>query len=272
MSDDLAPEIENNGDNEDVSHETESSTVETNESPEASQQPETDTEEKKRAGVQKRIDQLTRQRYEEQRRREELEQQLKELQAKQDQPKPVVAPNPEDFEDYNEYLERQADFLAHRAQEKISEAQKQQAQADQQRQLREEQANRTQRFKERVEAEIDQYEGFLDKVNDPVFNQITESMHQDLITLIQESEKGTALTYHLANNLAEADRIARLNPVLAARELALLEASIKLPQPKKVSDAPDPIAPIGGNEEAVKDPSQMSTDEWMAWRNKNAKR
>lgn len=268
MSEDLAPEIENNGDNEDVSHETESSTVETNESPEASNQQETDADEKKRAGVQKRIDQLTREKYEERRRAEELEARLKDLESKISKPEPVAAPNPEDFDDYNEYLNKQADYLASLAQERIRRSQEQELKAAEQRRLADEQAERAQRYKDRVEAELSQYEGFMERVNDPTFNRITNVMHPDIIALIQESDKGTALTYHLATHLSEADRIAKLSPVLAARELAILETKIQSPKPKKVSEAPDPIKPLGGNEQAVKNEDQMSIDEWMAWRNR----
>jgi len=269
MQDDLTPEIENNG-APDVSQETNSSIVE-NAAPEVSQAPEVEEPEKKKTGAEKRIDQLTYEKYEEQRQRKALEERLKELESKVEQPKPVVAPREEDFDDYNEYQEKQADYLAHLAAQKLQARQQQDTQLAEQRALEEKAAERTQKFVERVNSESSQYEGFQEKVNDPTFNAITKQMDPDLIALIQESDKGTALTYHLATNIAEADRISRLSPVLAARELSLIEASIQLPQPKKISDAPDPVKPIGGNESAVKNPDDMSMDEWMAWRNKQVR-
>lgn len=264
MQDDQAPEIENEGEQ---AAQAESATAETQE---ATQEPQAEPE-KKADGVQKRINQLTREKYEERRQREELETRLKELES-QVKPQTMEAPNEADFDDYATYQLKNAEYIAELAAQKLSAKSEAATQAQRQQQQYEERVQRAQQFNDRVASEQDRYEGFMEKVNDPVFSGIVNSMDADVLSLIQESEKGVALAYHLANDLAEADRIAKLSPVLAARELVNLEARLELPQPKKISDAPDPIRPIGGNEPAVKEPDQMSMDEWMSWRNKQARR
>ena len=260
----IAPDDQELGETQDVSQETESSTVE----PEA----ETNAEaEEKKNGVQKRIDQLTREKYEERRQREALEKRLKELEE-QRKPEPLKPPTEDDFDNYNEYLNAQADYLASKAAEKLTSKQAEEkqllAKAEEQKAAQE----RAERFAKRIQAESEQYEGFMEKMNDPLFAEITYQMDQDLIGLIQESDKATALTYYLATHIEDADRLSRLNPVYAARELARIEAKLETPKPNKISKAPDPIKPINGNETAVKDPDKMSMDEWMEWRAKTANR
>lgn len=262
MAESVAPDGQEVGENQDVNSLVESSTTDETT---ADAQPE--EQEEKKTGVQKRIDQLTREKYEERRQREALEKRLKELEE-QNKPEPLKAPKEEDFDDYNQYLEQQADYLAAKAAEKLeqqSKAKEQQLALAEQQQLAQQ---RAEKFAERIQTEMTQYEGFMEKMNDPVFTDITHRMDQELIGLIQESDKATALTYHLATNIEVADQLSRLNPIHAARELALIEAKLEVPQPNKISNAPDPIKPIGSNESAVKDPDQMSMDEWMEWRAK----
>lgn len=265
----IAPDDQVIGETQDVSQEVDSSTTEA-ETAETQLDSEKETEEKKN-GVQKRIDQLTREKYEERRQREAVEKRLKELEE-QSKPEPIKPPKEEDFDDYNQYLEQQADYLAARAAEKLSTQQKakdqQLAQAEEQLQVQ----KRAEKFGERIQREMNAYEGFMEKMNDPIFAEITHNMDRDLIGLIQESDKATALTYHLATHIEEADRLSRLNPVYAARELARIEAKLELPKPNKISNAPDPIKPIGSNESAVKNPDDMSMDQWMEWRAKTANR
>lgn len=69
---------------------------------------------------------------------------------------------------------------------------------------------------------------------------------------IRTSEDGAAVAYHLANNPAEARRIAALNPLAAIREIGKLEARLAAPPAdtptpiKTVSDAPTPGPELRG--------------------------
>lgn len=97
---------------------------------------------------------------------------------------------------------------------------------------------------------------------------ITEAMAET----IKVSDIGPDIAYWLGSNLSEADRISRLPPLLQAREIGKIEASlIAQPPKKKTSSAPDPITPVTAravNPGVVDttDPRStqtMSTDEWI---------
>lgn len=81
-----------------------------------------------------------------------------------------------------------------------------------------------------------------------------------------------AVIYHLGKNPEEAARILSLPPLQQGRELERLSAkALKAPAPPAVSKAPNPITSVDSTATAQKDQSKMSTEEWMAWRNKTAK-
>jgi len=66
-----------------------------------------------------------------------------------------------------------------------------------------------------------------------------------------------------------AERVMRLPPVKMAMELARIESSLgKTPAPKPVSTAPKPITPIDGSVRAQEDPSNMSMEQFVKWREK----
>jgi hypothetical protein len=97
---------------------------------------------------------------------------------------------------------------------------------------------------------------------------VTETMAQT----IQASEIGPDVIYYLGSNPKEAERIARLNPLLQAREIGRIEAKIASnPPAKKTSTAPAPIAPVtartsGAPAFDTTDPrsvKSMSTSEWI---------
>jgi len=72
-------------------------------------------------------------------------------------------------------------------------------------------------------------------------------------------------------NFDEAARIAALPATKMAIELTRLSGTVGKSLAKPVSNAPAPITPVDGSSAPIeKDPEKMSTDEWMAWRNKTA--
>ena len=89
---------------------------------------------------------------------------------------------------------------------------------------------------------------------------------------IQASETGPDVIYYLGSNPKEASRIARLAPLLQAREIGKIEARLASnPPAKKTTAAPAPIAPVtarSANAPAfdTTDPRSvktMSTSEWI---------
>jgi hypothetical protein len=99
---------------------------------------------------------------------------------------------------------------------------------------------------------------------------------------IKESDQGPALVRYLANNRKEADRIARLHPLMAAREMGRIEGAIveaaraakatppaSPPAPVTVSQAPEPVRPVGGTKGAAPsdDDDKLSIEEVIRRRN-----
>ena len=98
---------------------------------------------------------------------------------------------------------------------------------------------------------------------------VTETMAQT----IQATENGPDVIYYLGSNPKEAERIARLSPLLQAREIGKIEAKLGAnPPAKKTSTAPAPIAPVTARTSTgtpaydTTDPrsvKNMSTSEWI---------
>ena len=139
------------------------------------------------------------------------------------------------------------------------------AEIEQSARIRHEEAEtlRAQQYQDRLAAAREAIPDIDTKLSDPTLP-ITEHAAR----IIAESEKGPQMAYWLANNRAEAERIARLAPSQQAFELGRIEARINAaPQARKVSKAPAPVQTIGaGASPGGKDPSSMSMSEYIAWR------
>jgi hypothetical protein len=179
----------------------------------------------------------------------EQAQRLSEQQARQ-QPADLV---PEQFETYEDY----ADALAERkAQQLLARREAEQ----QQRAL-------VEAYHEREEAVRDKYDDFEMVAYNPELP-VTEVMAR----AIQASEIGPEVLYHLGTNPKEAARIARLDPILQAREIGKIEVQLGAAPPvKRTSNAPAPIDPVtprasGAPVFDTTDPrsvKSMSTSEWI---------
>ena len=95
-----------------------------------------------------------------------------------------------------------------------------------------------------------------------------------IVDALHESEVGPQLAYYLGKNPGEAYRLANLPWPSALRELGRLEAKVTTETAtRKVSQAPEPINPIGSGanmtEKALED---MTTDEFIAHRRKVIKK
>jgi len=83
-----------------------------------------------------------------------------------------------------------------------------------------------------------------------------------------QSENGPQVAYHLGRpeNWDLANKIRELSPTRQLYELGKLETQLLVvKQTKKVTAAPPPIKPVGITGGGEKDPSKMSTEEWMDW-------
>jgi hypothetical protein len=209
---------------------------------------------KKKGGFQRRIDKLNAKMTAAQQEAEYWKQQaLKgtaEPKKESKGPAPAAAegkPKADDFDTHAEYVEALTDWKTEQKLiEREQKAEKSRLESEQEKVLK--------AHSERVKAFADKVEDFEDvlaNLDDVPNSPAVES-------LILSSENGPELLYELAKDPKEAKRIATLPPLAAARELGKIEAKIvaraseeKKPEPKKLTNAPRPIGPIGGGKAAV---------------------
>lgn len=186
--------------------------------------------------------------------REQRKWEREQAQRQQAPAAPPTPVTPEQFENTDAYVEALA---AQKAQELI-------AKREQERQ----QSEVLEAYHEREEEARSKYDDFEQVAYNPNLP-ITPFMAQ----AIQASDIGPDVAYHLGTNPKEAERIARLPPVLQAKEIGKLEAKLASNPPvKKTSAAPAPIAPVNARTSGAPvvdttDPrsiSSMSTSEWIA--------
>jgi len=181
----------------------------------------------------------------------EQAQRLAELQAQ----KPVTPPaDPNDFETAQQYAEVLAE---QKARELLA-----------QREAARQQAEIVEAYKDREEEARERYEDFEQVAYNPNLP-VTDHMAQ----AIQSSDIGPEVIYYLGTNPKEAGRIARLPPILQAKEIGKIEANLASNPPvKKTSTAPAPLAPVTAtrsNSSPKRDTTdprsvkEMSTSEWI---------
>lgn len=186
--------------------------------------------------------------------------------------KPVVEgkPDPENFETHAEYVEALTDW-------KIEQREKSAKEQARKVELETEHEKTLKSHTERVKS-------FADKTED--FNDVLEAVdHIPVSVTVQEiilsSENGPELMYELAKNKDEYARICKLPPIAAARELGKLESRLspkaseekKTEEPKKITKAPQPIAPVGSKGGGVqKTPESMNQQEYETWRREQRKK
>lgn len=111
---------------------------------------------------------------------------------------------------------------------------------------------------------------------DDVIGDLSDTpIHNVALESIMESEVGPQIAYHLATNPNLAQKISKLSPAQALKEIGKLEAKFEKPPEKvavsttkKISTAPASAKTPNGTSPG-KDPSQMTPEEWMKWRNAN---
>ena len=216
-------------------------------------------------GVQKRIDRLTQEKY---RLRAELDflrsQQPQQAQPAQQAQQPSQAPKLEQYNSIEEYLDALAD---HKASQKFDHLAKEREAKESQTRQQQEVAKLHESYTKQTEQARQAYSDFDDVVQDPDL-----PISQAMAEAIMRSSNGADVAYYLGKNPDQAARIASLDPFSAAVEIGRIAATVVRPQPRKTSNAPPPIQPVGARATPVTDPDKMSADEWMKWRNSQLKK
>lgn len=226
-------------------------------------------EPKKHDGFQKRIDQLTRKNYEAKQETADLKARLTALETKPVETKQpeIVAPKEDDFDDPSAFSTANANFIADKAAkaayERLSAENEVKDNAARLKERQQELGVKQKTFNVNLESKRSNFEDYEAVAFGHPF------MDGDLAELIIDiGDKAVEVGYHLGSNLEEAERIFKLSPTHRARELTRLEFKTEAVKANKVSGAPDPIIPLGNSESVQIDPDEMSTDAWLAYRNK----
>ena len=242
--------------------------------PDGSNPEDTQPEHKPDGGVQKKINKLTARAKAAEAERDRILAELESARQTRQAPQQPAGdiPKPPTLEDFNydeaRYQDAKdkyvADLAVRRVYDEIArsqDAQAQQAEADRKRQA-------GQRFREKAEAAAERYEHLDDAME--AFHKGGISVSVPMIEFVYEhAEDGPAIVHHLYANQELAEKIAKLSPLAAARELARLEASLPKPQPRNISNAPKPpVVPKGGAEPPTRDLENMSMADFAALRRK----
>lgn len=225
-----------------------------------------DGEKRKKSGFKKRIDRLNKQKSDLQREMDYWKQEA--LKAKGGQgeraepvkePKGDGRPKADDFETHEEYVEELAAWRAdQRWKENEAKARESQVKSEHQRKV-----EAYQQKVEKLKEEIEDYDDVMESVDDV---RVPVAVQQ----LLLESENGHELTYELAKNREELERICGLSPLAAARALGAFEASLakKAQSTKqiKTTKAPPPLNPVGSKGAAAKGfRADMTLAEYEKW-------
>jgi hypothetical protein len=223
---------------------------------------------KKKGGFQRRIDKLNARNAQTASELEALRRELAELKSAGEKPKtqataPADKPKAEDFESHADYVDALTDWKIEQRESKAKAEAEQAKLAEQHNKLRTTHLERVQAFA----AKTPDLEDVTEDVSHIPHSAAFESE-------ILRSENGPELYYELAKTPAEFERIQKLSPMQVARELGKLEvklaaraAEAKKPEPKKITQAPKPIAPVGKSAAPVsKDPEAMTFAEYERMR------
>ncbi len=208
----------------------------------------------KKNRFQERINELTKKNFESEQRNAAAilaaEEKIKTLESQLPKPSSknadVTAPKENDFEDYNDFQNAQANHIASVAADAAYE--RMQVETRESEEIREAASKQT-TLKTKKEAFDQNLDTKRDNFQD--FDEVAyghEFINESMATRIFDMDKGPEVAYHLGSHLDEAERIFSMNPVDQAVELAKLEMQVTALNPKLVSGAPDPITPIAGAE------------------------
>lgn len=190
---------------------------------------------------QKRIDEITAARREAERRNDQLlallEQQTQQRTQQQtvEQPQPLQGrPSLEDFTTYEEFSEALAEW---KVEQKFAEREQRQKAAT----AAQAQARLKAEFDGRIREAAARTPELLDVVNDD-----TLPVSPAMGDVIRSAPNGPDMLMYLHQHRDEAARIYDLPPHVAAYELGRLAAGIQPPQPRRVTQPPEPLNTLGG--------------------------
>jgi len=237
------------------------------ESPETAPAPDTGKTEKKpgKGRFSKRIDELTRERYEAQAEAARLREQLERIQTqpKPAEPAPKLAapegkPLRSSFTSDEDWVEAIAAWKA----ESLYES-RQRAEREQERQQRDQSVHAT--YMERADQFTEQHPDFNTVI---AGIRISEDVAPGVQAAIMGRPNGPEVAYYLGTHPELCEELSQMNAADAVAEVGAISIGL-MPQkssPKPAARVPEPITPVGGSSRVALDPSEMSYQQYKAWR------
>lgn len=226
----------------------------------------------KRSRRDARIDRLNREKYEAEQQAQAYRQQLEQLyrQQQEAQLSQSVGKDMPSLADYNYDESAYTQAMQAWTQQQFATYQQGLRQQAEQQQAQQAAWQEQQRLSQAMAEGAKKYPDFMAKVMDPSLpplRQINPAAYEAVV----QSDVGIDVAYYLANNPQDVYAFQGLSPVQVGKRMAELEAMVRPAKPSK-PPPPRPPSTVGGVSEATPDPSKMSTQEWMEWRNSKLKR
>lgn len=122
-------------------------------------------------------------------------------------------------------------------------------------------------LKEAIETGKGKYKDFEEKTDYILFGEGFPS-NRAMGEAIVESKYKDDILYFLGTHVEEAERIANLPPVIAAKEIAKIEVRLESKKKSNITKAPKVLTPLaggGGGSATHGDPNKMGMDEFRQW-------
>lgn len=235
------------------------------------QEPETQEVQRGKKSAQQRINEITRAKYDAEREAaywrgiaEGSRPQTQQVPESTDR-EPAAKPNLADFADYEAYIEALTDWKTAQKVAEVVHSQREATVQERQRAEAMELAKGWAGKQEQARKSIPDYDEVLGEAETVVAPHVTDA--------ILTSDRGPEVAYHLAKNPALAEKLNRLNPIAAAREIGRIEAALEKSSLGTPRPAPPPPARTTRSSATLSgDPAKMDHEQYRAMRAKQGAR
>jgi len=208
-----------------------------------------DEKPREKSRAQKRIEALIKEKH-------ELTRALEEAKATKTKPEEYKVLDPDDFEDYDDYLKAVAED---KPKEEVKEP-----------------ASDMPMVLEQIQDKIEEASEKYPELDTQM--RAMPILTEDMLRAINESDEAGEVANYLANNPEAAKKLSQMSITKMAVEIGRIETKVlnpvkeevKQPPKRKQTQAPEPITPIGGSGEYVKSIDEMSFSEFEKTMNAQA--
>lgn len=178
-------------------------------------------------------------------------------------------PKQSDFENYDDFVEALTEWKVEvKVKTELNEALRDREAKEKEARERAELENAAKIHQRKLEEARRKYEEVDEIMRDRSF-----PISHNMVQAIFDSDNSPEILQYLAHHREESEKIYRMTPLGAVRAIGKIERDIEVAKntPKPKTKAPDPITPIagtGGGSALLKKEEDMSTEEYIAYRNK----